>query len=166
MTLEMSSNQEDYLESIYKIIHQKEAVRVKDIAEDLGVRNPSVTSALQTLSREGLINYEPYGVITLTETGRRRAFMIYQKHCVIQDFFEHVLGIDSDEAARQACLMEHGMNDHIFKRVIQLMRLLFDTDHSGMPWQEFFTRYCEGHDVDLADPDAVQQFIRHGSDQD
>ncbi|MCF7934640.1 MAG: hypothetical protein K9L73_07590, partial [Spirochaetia bacterium] len=45
MTLEMSSNQEDYLESIYKIIHQKEAVRVKDIAEDLGVRNPSVTSA-------------------------------------------------------------------------------------------------------------------------
>ena len=66
---ELTSSLEDYLETIYLIISEKEAVRPKDIAKRMNVSNASVTGALKTLANKGMINYAPYDVITLTNEG-------------------------------------------------------------------------------------------------
>ena len=75
----LTESLEDYLESIYRNIVNKNAARVKDIAADLGVRYPSVTSALKALEKKGLINYEPYGIITLTSEGLAIALRMFLK---------------------------------------------------------------------------------------
>ena len=56
MSEELTSSLEDYLETIYLIISEKEAVRPKDIAKRLNVSNASVTGALKTLADKGMIN--------------------------------------------------------------------------------------------------------------
>ncbi len=155
----MSSNQEDYLESIYKILHEQHAARVKDIAHDLGVRNPSVTSALRSLSKDGLINYEPYGIITLTDSGLQRARRIYQRHLILLQFFQNVFGIPKEEAESQACIMEHGMSRLIFKRLVQLMKYMYDSECMGTDWIDRFAEYCSQNDLDMDDVDAVYDFL-------
>lgn len=71
--MELSASLEDYLEAIYNVIQEKQAVRSKDIAETLKVSRSSVTSALHALADKKLINYAPYDIITLTTGGRNRA---------------------------------------------------------------------------------------------
>ena len=51
---ELTASLEDYLETIYLIISEKEAVRPKDIAKRLDVSNASVTGALKTLADKNL----------------------------------------------------------------------------------------------------------------
>ena len=51
---------EDYLEAIYNLDKEKRVVRVRDIAKRLGVKMPTVTNMLKTLSKKGMIDYEKY----------------------------------------------------------------------------------------------------------
>ena len=72
----MSSNLEDYLETIFSLEAQHSEARAKDIADAMGVQRASVTNALQKLSLRGLINYQPYNAVTLTPEGFRTASRI------------------------------------------------------------------------------------------
>ena len=51
---------EDYLEAMASLKKEKGVARVRDIGRLLNVKKPSVTSALNTLSRAGLVVYERY----------------------------------------------------------------------------------------------------------
>ena len=64
----LTASLEDYLEAIFVIVARKQAVRAKDIARHLNVKNASVTR-VAALAERGLINYAPYDVITLTPSG-------------------------------------------------------------------------------------------------
>ena len=110
---ELTSSLEDYLETIYLIISEKEVVRPKDIAKRLNVSNASVTGALKTLSDKGMINYAPYDAITLTNEGRMAAMDVLRRHELLHDFFTNVLGVSKEEADKAACAMEHGISPEV-----------------------------------------------------
>ena len=61
---------EDYLEAIFTLSEEKRIVRVKDIAQRLGVKMPTVTNMLKTLGQQGFIDYEKYEYLELTKKGR------------------------------------------------------------------------------------------------
>ena len=82
---------EDYLEVVYELIGTKGYARVSDIAERLDVKPPSVTSMLKKLNRMGLIVYERYRGLTLTDRGEQVARFSQQKHVTITKFFQ-ILG--------------------------------------------------------------------------
>ncbi len=157
----MTSNQEDYLEAIHKILQEKPVVRPKEIAEELDVSKPSVTSALQTLAREGLVNYEPYGLVTLTEAGENQAKFVFQKHRIICEFFERIIGIEPGEAEEQACMMEHGLNRHTLRHLIQFMRYQYEQEGGKDQWLRRFSSYCDEHPLDDLDPDQVEEYLHN-----
>jgi DtxR family transcriptional regulator, Mn-dependent transcriptional regulator len=68
-----SASMENYLEAIATLGPGKKVVRVKQISDMLGVRMPSVTSALKKLSEQDLVEHERYGHIKLTPEGARVA---------------------------------------------------------------------------------------------
>ncbi len=80
----LSASLEDYLEAIFHIIKQKQAVRAKDISRRLTVSSSSVTGALHSMAERGLINYAPYDVITLTAKGKAVAEDVIRRHEVLQ----------------------------------------------------------------------------------
>jgi Mn-dependent DtxR family transcriptional regulator len=57
---------EDYLEAIAKLGEGRRVVKVKQVSQMLGVKMPSVTSALKKLSEQELVEHERYGRIKLT----------------------------------------------------------------------------------------------------
>ena len=115
--MKLSESLEDYLEAIYNEILKKNEAKVTDISNILNVKKASVTGALISLKNKGLINYEPYSAITLTELGEKLAADIIEKHKVMSEFLENILNLSKDEAIENACKMEHIMSETMFDRM-------------------------------------------------
>jgi len=71
---------ENYLEAIFNLAKEKRVVRVRDIAKRLGVKMPTVSNMLKTLSDKGLIDYEKYEYLELTGKGSGIGSDIDQRH--------------------------------------------------------------------------------------
>ena len=71
---------------------------------------------LKKLSENKLINYEPYGYVTLTPKGKKIASEIDNRHIFLKDFFFRVLKVDEEIADRTACQIEHTMDKQTFEK--------------------------------------------------
>ena len=94
----LSESMEDYLETIFLLIREQAVARSRDIAARLNVNRSSVTGALQALAERALVNYEPYGYVTLTPAGTEVAQKVVRRHEVLKDFLVKVLSIEETEA--------------------------------------------------------------------
>jgi DtxR family Mn-dependent transcriptional regulator len=122
--MELSASLEDYIETIYHIVEEKQVARAKNIADHLGVSRASVTEALRALSSKGLINYAPYEVITMTDTGREVAEDVIFRHTTLKNFFTQILTIDNEIAEEGACKIEHAAPPQVIKRMIDFMKFV------------------------------------------
>ena len=107
---------EDYLEVVYDLIQEKGYARSSDIAERLTVKSPSVTRMLQRLNGMGLIVYERYRGLTLTNKGEEMARFIQQKHATIIRFLQ-ILGIEEKTARSDAEGIEHHVHKVTLNRI-------------------------------------------------
>ncbi len=102
---------EDYLEAIYLLGLKSQTVRVKDIAQFLAVKPPSVTEAISRLAEEGLVEHSPYGEVQLTVEGKRTGRVTWGKHKLLFKFLRDVLGVSEEAAFKEACLLEHDISE-------------------------------------------------------
>ncbi len=123
--MDISPALEDYLESILIIRNKKQVVRVKDIADFLNVKAPSVSDALSTLKQKNLVVQERYGAIEMTPDGVKLAEKIFSKHISLTSFFSQVLNLDEHTAEDEACKIEHYLSKETLRR-IELLTLFFD----------------------------------------
>ncbi|MCG8685340.1 MAG: metal-dependent transcriptional regulator [Desulfobacterales bacterium] len=114
--LDLSESLEDYLETILDLQTNNTVARSKDIAESLDIKRGSVTGMLKKLAAQELINYEPYGYVTLTAKGEKIAKEIEKRHIVFKDFLFRFVGVDEETADKTACRMEHAMDAATFKK--------------------------------------------------
>lgn len=113
----LTASLEDYLEVICNYSDLAKDIRAIDISKELDVTRASVTEALKKLAVKGLINYGRYDAISLTESGKEIAHKIVSKHQILQKFFENVLELNSEEASKNACLIEHVITDNAFNKI-------------------------------------------------
>lgn len=118
---EISASLEDYIMTIYEIIKEKQGVKAIEISRRLGVGRSSVTDALKSLAEKKLINYGRYDVISLTSEGEKIALNVLKKHSVLRDFFENVLILPPDEAAKNACGMSHAISHEAFEKFVKFI---------------------------------------------
>ena len=64
----------------------------------------------------GYITMDKNNLILLTEEGRRRAEAIYDRHCTLTRFLE-ALGVSAENAAADACRIEHIISEETFDRI-------------------------------------------------
>lgn len=130
----LTSNMEDYLEKIAMLSVTNRVVRVKDIAESLKIKMPSVTAAIKRLGDMGFVNYEKYGYVELTEVGRNTADRIWRKHGFLQNFFSRLLLLDSATAEREACKIEHHLEAETFEKILVFMNFLDEEKSKDAEW--------------------------------
>lgn len=124
MAKEITPTMENYLEVIGQLGKKDEVVRVKNIARQLNVKMPSVTEALKTLAKDGLIRHEKYGYVELTQKGNRIAKEIYSRHQTLFKFLNQILRIDPRAAEEDACKMEHTISSTALKKLIEFIKSL------------------------------------------
>ncbi|KUH34071.1 iron-dependent repressor [Thermococcus celericrescens] len=115
--MEVSKREEEYLETMYILHKNKGIIRVKDIAKMMRVKPPSVVDALKKLSDKGLVEYEKYDRILLTDAGREIARATYSKHLLLTQFFIDILGIPPEIAEHDACQFEHYVSEITVQRI-------------------------------------------------
>ena len=139
----LSASLEDYLETIYHIVSEKQAARAKNIADILNVNNSSVTGALRSLSEKGFINYQPYDLITLTSKGKKLAEDIVRRHEGLKDFLTRILKVPTEEANEAACKLEHAISPEILDRLIRFTEFIEICPRAGESWLAEFWHKCE-----------------------
>ena len=107
---------EMYLESVYILSQKGPFVRSIDVAEYMGFSKPSVSRGVGILKRDGYLNVNKDGYLTLTEAGLDRARKIYERHTVIRDMLIR-LGVDEETASQDACRIEHIISDASFQAI-------------------------------------------------
>ncbi|HIE07245.1 MAG TPA: metal-dependent transcriptional regulator [Desulfarculaceae bacterium] len=114
---ELTSNMEDYLEVILNLQQEQRVARVKDVAQRLNVKMPSVTGAMKGLAEKGLVNYERYSYLTLTAAGEKIAQEIGERHRTFYNFLTKVLELDHKTADLDACRLEHATCRKTFDKI-------------------------------------------------
>jgi DtxR family Mn-dependent transcriptional regulator len=115
---------EDYLEAIAKLGEGRKVVKVKQVSQMLGVKMPSVTSALKKLSEQELVEHERYGRIKLTAAGDESARAIISRHEALTRFFAQALGIDQETAEADACKIEHVISPLSMERLTKFVEFM------------------------------------------
>jgi DtxR family Mn-dependent transcriptional regulator len=115
---------ESYLEQIAELQQQFGAVRTSDIAQRMGCKRSSVTSALQRLSEKGLIHYQSYRPVTLTDEGKRTISTLSRFHGILEDFLKNVLAFPAEFAQQEACRLEHRVSQCTIERMHDYMEFL------------------------------------------
>ncbi|MBE7498138.1 MAG: transcriptional regulator MntR [Verrucomicrobiaceae bacterium] len=112
---------EDYLEQIHNLITLKGYARVVDIAANLKISQASVTNMIQRMDADGLVVYERYRGVVLTETGRQVGEEIARRHEVLTRLLAG-FGLDPATVHQDVEGMEH----HISRQTLEVLTLLME----------------------------------------
>lgn len=114
--LTTNESAENYLETILILSQKLPVVRAVDISNELGYKKSSVSVAMKNLRESKHISVSDAGFITLTESGRQIAEMIYERHSFISTWLME-LGVDEAVATADACKIEHVISNESFQAI-------------------------------------------------
>ena len=119
-----TSTVEDYLKAILleeQVLQANELVTMGQIANALDVAPGTVTAMVKTLVKLGMVTYEPYSGVRLSEEGRREAINVLRRHRLIELFLVEVLGLDWSEVHDEAERLEHAISEKLIDRIDKLL---------------------------------------------
>lgn len=112
---------EDYLETILSLQKKLGQVRSIDIANEMNFSKPSVSVAMKNLREKKYITMADDGFITLTESGRKRAESVMERHTILSDWLIS-LGVSKETALADACKVEHDLSEESFEAIKRALR--------------------------------------------
>lgn len=118
----LTAAMEDYLEMVCRLSQAKGFTRINSLATALNVQPPSATKMVQKLSEMNLVNYERYGIITLSKQGQKLGNKLLERHNMIEDFLK-LLGITKG-VLEETEKIEHTINTNTMKCLTKFVRFL------------------------------------------
>ena len=123
----ISKSLEEYLKTMYVLKKQNGNIRVTDVAKKMNCTKPSVNKAIYNLKDNGLLNYESYGTIELTEEGENLAKKILEAYDIVYLFLKDVLNLEDEEAKKEAEKIKTTIEEtEIKKLVLEVLTLYKD----------------------------------------
>lgn len=118
-----TSTVEDYLKRIL-LEEQSEPgalVSTGRLASALAVAPGTATAMVKALTDSGLVDYEPYSGVRLTDAGRQLATHVLRRHRLVELFLVKVLKMDWSEVHGEAEALEHAVSDRVIERIDDML---------------------------------------------
>ncbi len=112
---------EDFLKAVYMLERQRIPVPTSLLANTLGIKPPSVTEMAKKLAENGLLEYEKYKGLRLTEPGRQIALEVIRHHRLIEMYLMEALGYTWDEVHEEADRLEHVISEQFEARIAEAL---------------------------------------------
>lgn len=114
----MTQAEENYLKSIYHLSQETDdAVGTNLIAQEMNTSAASVTDMVKRLSEKGLVDYEKYRGVHLSEEGRAKAKEMIRNHRLWEVFLVKKLNFGWDEIHEIAEQLEHIKSKKLIRRL-------------------------------------------------
>jgi DtxR family Mn-dependent transcriptional regulator len=106
--MELSLSEENYLKAIYHLSGGgKEQVATNAISERLKTTPASVSDMIRKLSEKGMLHYQKYQGVTVSDEGAKSALRVIRKHRLWEVFLVSKLKFHWDEVHDVAEQLEH-----------------------------------------------------------
>lgn len=124
----LSEAQEDYLKQILLLgsgaegagsLEATQTVSTQDLADEIEVKPASVTGMLKKLSELGLVEYEAYKGVRLTQAGYKVALEVLRHHRLIEAYLHQALGYGWEEVHAEAEKLEHHISEAFERRIAE-----------------------------------------------
>ncbi|WP_461207681.1 metal-dependent transcriptional regulator [Clostridium sp. DL1XJH146] len=106
---DITPSMEDYIEMIYRLSQKKGYTRTKELSEKLNVQPPSVTKMIKRMDGMVIVNYEKYGVITLSQRGKNIGKALLHRHMIIEEFLGAIA--PTEDVFEQTEKIEHSISE-------------------------------------------------------
>ena len=126
---------DDYLKAIYHHTEWQSApITPSQLAGVLGLAPSSVTEMVKKLAAQGLVTHRPYGPVSLTPAGQRRAAAVIRRHRLIETWLVREFDYAWDEVHDEAEVLEHALSDRLLEGIDErLGRPRFDPHGDAIP---------------------------------
>ncbi|RMH56846.1 MAG: metal-dependent transcriptional regulator [Deinococcus-Thermus bacterium] len=124
----LSEAQEDYLKQVLLLggsrvgtyrLEDTQPVSTQALAQKMQVKPASVTGMLKKLSEMGLVAYEAYRGVRLTEAGYRVALEVLRHHRLLETYLHQALGYGWEEVHAEAERLEHHISEALEARIAE-----------------------------------------------
>jgi DtxR family Mn-dependent transcriptional regulator len=114
-----SESEQMYLITVARVAETGDdgPVAISKIADALGVSVPSANEMVRKLDNRGLVVYEPYHGVLLTDAGHRIADQVLRTRRLWATFLAEHLGFSPTDADDQACDLEHSTSPEAADRL-------------------------------------------------
>jgi Mn-dependent DtxR family transcriptional regulator len=102
----LTASMEDYLEMIYRLSNIKGYTRIHELSEALNVQPSAATRMVQKLAAMKLIDYQKYGILELSESGKQTGASLLLRHNIIEKFLR-TLGVNDSHILEETEKIEH-----------------------------------------------------------
>lgn len=118
----LSTVAQDYVKAIWSAIEWGEPpITTKALAVRFGTSAANVTETMRRLAAQGLVNYQPYKSVELTDIGKNLAVAMVRRHRLIETFLVTTLGYNWNEIHDEADRLEHAASDLLISRIDSLL---------------------------------------------
>ncbi|MEM9390603.1 MAG: metal-dependent transcriptional regulator [Bacteroidota bacterium] len=118
----LSFAEENYLKAIYHLAEQSgQSVSTNAIADELNTKAASVTDMIKRLSSKGVLSYQKYRGVYVSEAGKIAALQVIRKHRLWETFLVAKLKFNWDEVHEVAEQLEHIKSPLLIKRLDELL---------------------------------------------
>lgn len=122
----ISKSLEEYLKTMYILKKQNGRVRITDVAEKMNCTKASVNKAVHNLKAKGLLTYETYGTIELTESGEDLAKKILEAYDIVFLFLKDVLNLKEEQAKTEAENIKSVIQDKTINQLAKYIHKVLD----------------------------------------
>lgn len=147
MKNELTESLEKYLLAIYEIVKINQAARVKDVSNYLKIGGPATSDAVKTLAERGFINYVPYGIITITSKGKKKAEEKLFRHRTISNFLEKVLMVENEKVSQSAKQIEYSMPEDVLRKFVSFLTFMDKCSCKEPKWVSSYKYYAQNGEM-------------------
>ena len=165
-----SQTVENYLKTIFLaqagLPNDAALVSMGHVASAMGVVPGTATTMVKTLAESGLVAYEPYAGVRLTEAGEKLASRVLRRHRLVELFLVKILGMSWTDVHDEAERLEHAVSEKVIERIDEMLgRPAVDPHGDPIPTAE--GTIARPNYVDLvAAPIGIPLVISRVADQD
>lgn len=133
----LSHTEENYLKALFHLTVEREGkmeAGTNELAAALNVKPATANDMLKRLKEKGLADYEKYGKISLTASGRKQAVEVVRKHRLWETFLFEKLAFTWDEVHEVAEQLEHIQSPKLIEKLDQFLEYpQFDPHGDAIP---------------------------------
>jgi Mn-dependent DtxR family transcriptional regulator len=134
-TNNLSPNEEDYIEMIYRIYKDTKDVKISDLSKALNIKPSSVSNMVKKLQEKNILNHEKYGSITLSNTGEVIGERLLYRHNIVQEFLQ-LIGV-REYLHEETEKIEHTISVETLVRISNLINFLKENSEIINKLQEY-----------------------------